>query len=136
MYSLLQERNQLKYLVLQLLLIGISGVITEKLVEILVEEKHLFPESFALESVVFLAIWFCLDWLVCSILRLRSFLQSFANRTISRQILITLAIAWLVASLFFRFYSFMLEFAAMLMLWWVLDFLSSRMSRTMGKRDR
>ncbi len=129
MYSLIQERNQPKYLVLQILLLGISGLITEKFVEILVEEKHLLPEGFALESIIFLTIWFGLDWCACSILKFRSFLQSFAHRTVPKQSLITLAIAWLIAALFFKFYSFLLEFSAMIVLWVMFDFLAGKIQR-------
>ncbi len=135
MYSLLQERNQFKYLVLQVLLLGISGFVTEKFVEILVEEKHLFPESFALESIIFLTIWFGLDWAACSILGFKSFLQSFMDRRIAKRGLTTLAIAWLIAALLFRFYSFVVEFSAMLTLWLILDFLGSKVSRKPREYD-
>lgn len=130
MYSLLQQRHQFKYLALQMLLLGISSFATERFVDILVEEKHLFPESFALESIIFLIIWFGLDLCVSSVLKFRSFLQSLTNRTVvANRGLITLAIAWFITALFFQFYSFMLEFAAMLALWWVLDFLGSKIGR-------
>jgi hypothetical protein len=128
MYSLLRERNQFKNLALQSLLIGTAGFTTEKIVEVLVEEKQIFPESFALESIIFLAIWFGLDLFVCSILRSRSFLQSFTNQVVVRQCLASLAISWLIAAVFFRFYSFVLELSMMLGLWLLLDFVSSKIA--------
>ena len=126
MYSLLRERNQFKELALQALMVGISGFTTEKFVESLVEEKNLFPESFALESIIFLTIWFGLDLFICSILKSKSFLQSFANQGVAKHCLITLSITWVIAALFFRFYSFILESSAMLGLWFLLDFLSNK----------
>jgi hypothetical protein len=129
MYSLLRERNQFKDLALQSLLLGISSFITEKFVEILVEEKEIFPESFVLESIIFLTIWFSLDLFVCTILKAKSFLQSFTNQGVARRCLTTLAISWIVAAVFFKFYSFVLELSMMLGLWILLDFLSSKVGR-------
>lgn len=129
MYSLLRERNQFKDLALQSLLLGFSGFITEKFVEILVEEKGILPESFALESIIFLTIWFGLDLFACSILRSRSLLQSFTNQVVARHCLTTLAISWIVAAVFFKFYSFVVELSMMLGLWLLLDFLSSKVGR-------
>jgi hypothetical protein len=126
MYSILRERNQLKDIAQQLVLLAISGFVTEKIVEILVKERGIFPESFALESFVFLATWFGLDLFACSILRSNSFLKSLNNRVVAKRCLITLVIAWITAILFFRFYSFTLELSAMLVLWFLLDFLLER----------
>ena len=94
MYSLLQERNRMKDLVQQFFLLGIAGFTTEKFAEIFIQEKSLFPESYALESAVFLTIWVGLDVFLCSILRSRSFLKSFANQVVAGSSLTTLAIAW------------------------------------------
>ena len=129
MYTLLQERNRVKDLAQQGFLLVIAGFTTEIFVEILVKEKNIFPESFALESLVFLVIWLGLDLLLCSILKSRSFLKSFSDRVIARRGLTTLAIAWGFAAIFFKFHSFILEFSAMLGLWFLLDFLASRVSR-------
>jgi hypothetical protein len=129
MYSLLRERNQFKNLALQSLLIGTAGFTTEKIVEVLVEEKQIFPESFALESIIFLTIWFGLDLFASSILRSRSFLQSFTNQVVARHCLTSLAVSWIVAAVFFKFYSFVLELSMMLGLWLLLDFLSSKVGR-------
>lgn len=128
MYTLLQERNRFKDLSQQIFLLGIAGFTTEKFVEILIEEKSIFPENFALESIVFLTIWFGLDLLFCSILKSRSFLKSFTNRVVARRCLMTLAIAWGFAAIFFKFYGFILEFSAMLGLWFLLDFLVSKVN--------
>ncbi len=129
MYTLLQERNRIKDLGQQILLLGIAGFTTEKFVEILIKEKSIFPESFALESIVFLTIWFSLDLFLCSILKSRSFLKSFTNRVVAGRCLMTLAIAWGFAAIFFKFHSFVLEFSAMLGLWFFLDFLGSKANR-------
>jgi hypothetical protein len=129
MYSLLQERNQIKALSLQALLIGISSFSTEGFVEFLVKEKRIFPESFVLESIIFLTVWFGLDLFISSILRSKSLLQSFTNQTVAKHCLTTLAVAWIIAAVFFKFYSFILEFSAMLVLWFLLDFLSRKVSR-------
>ena len=129
MYSLLKERRQLQDLSLQALLIGISGFATEMFVETLVDSYHLFPESFALESLIFLTAWFSLDLLACSALRSHSFLQSLMNLKMAKRCLTTLAIAWITAIIFFKFHSFVLEFAAMLALWSLLDFGLGKLSR-------
>lgn len=129
MYTLLQERNRIKDLTQQVFLLGIAGFTTEKFVEILIEEKSIFPESFALESIVFMTIWFGLDLFVCSILKSRSFLKSFTNRVVAGRCLTTLLIAWGFAAIFFKFHSFVLEFSAMMGLWFLLDFLGSKVNR-------
>jgi hypothetical protein len=129
MYTLLQERNRIKDLTQQVFLLGIAGLTTEKLVEILIKEKNIFPESFALESIIFLTIWLGLDLFLCSIFKSRSFLKSFTNRVVAGRCLTTLAIAWGFAAIFFKFYSFVLEFSAMLGLWFLLDFLGSKANK-------
>lgn len=129
MYTLLQERNRIKDFAQQVFLLGIAGFTTEKFVEILVKEKSIFPESFALESIVFLTIWVGLDFFLCSILKSRSFLKSFTNQVVAGRCLTTLAIAWGFAAILFKFHSFVLEFSAMLGLWFLLDFLVSKMNR-------
>jgi len=129
MYTLLQERNRIKDLAQQGFLLGIAGFTTENFVEILIKEKSIFPESFALESIVFLTIWVGLDLFLCSILKSRSFLKSFTDQVVAGRGLTTLAIAWGFAAIFFKFHSFVLEFSAMLGLWFLLDFLASQVNR-------
>ena len=129
MYTLLQERNRVKDLAQQGVLLVIAGFTTEIFVEILIKEKNIFPESFALESLVFLTIWVALDLLLCSILRSKSFLKSFTDLVVARRGLTTLAIAWGIAAIFFKFHSFLLEFSSMLALWFLLDFLVSQVDR-------
>lgn len=129
MYTLLQERRRLKDLLLQFLLLGLAFFITEKFVDYLVEEKQLFPESFTLESAIFLTNWFVLDLVVCSILRYQSCLQSLFSQGIAKISLPSLAVAWVVAEVFFKFHSFALELLSMLGLWFLLDFAANRLIR-------
>ena len=126
MYSILRDRNRFRDIFQQGLLLVISSFITEKIVEFLVKEKNILPESFALESIVFLTTWFGLDLFVCSVLKSSFLLKSLGNRAVAKRCLITLSIAWVTAALFFRFYSFTLELSAMLVLWFLLDFLIDR----------
>ncbi len=128
MYSLLQERNRMRDLAQQVCLLGIAGFTTEKTVEVLITEKNVFPESFALESVVFLTIWVGLDLFLCSVLHSRSFLKSFMDQVVARRCLTALAIAWGFSAIFFKFHSFLLEFSAMLGLWFLLDSFASQLS--------
>jgi hypothetical protein len=129
MYSLLRERIDFKNCTLQSLLLGSSVLLTEAFVRILVEERRIFPESFALESILFLAIWFGLDFFTCSILGSKSILQSFTNQAIAGRCLTTLAISWTLAIVFFRVYSFAFELLMMLGLWLLLDYFSNKAGR-------
>jgi hypothetical protein len=56
-------------------------------------------------------------------------LKSLTNRAVARRCITTLAIAWAVAAIFFKFYSFVIEFSTMLGVWFVLDFLVSKVSK-------
>lgn len=129
MYTLLRERRQLKDLLLQVLFVGLAFFITERFVDYLVEEKRLFPESFTLESAIFLTSWFGLDLIVCSILKYRSCLQSLFSQGIAKISLPSLAVSWVVAEVFFKFHSFLLECLSMLGLWVLLDFIANKLVR-------
>ena len=129
MYTLVQERRQLKDLLLQILFMGLAFLITEKFVDYLVEEKQLFSESFTLESIIFLTTWFSLDLVICSILKHRSCLQSLFSVGIAKISLPSLAVSWVVAEILFKFYSFGLELLSMLGLWFVLDFAVNKVVR-------
>lgn len=136
MYSLLQERNRIRDLAQQVCLLGIAGFTTEKIIDILITEKNIFPESFALESLVFLTIWVGLDLFLCSIVQSRSFLKSFMNQVVAGRCLTSLAIAWGLAAIFFKFHSFLLECSAMLGLWFLLDSLASQVSLSNREQDK
>lgn len=129
MYTLLRDRHQLKDLLLQVLFLGLAFFITEKFVDYLVEEKQFFPESFTLESAIFLASWFALDLIVSSVLKYRSCLQSLFSLEIAKISLPSLTISWVVAEIFFKFHSFTLELLSMLGLWFVLDFAANKVVR-------
>ena len=128
MYTLIQERQHLKKeLFLQVLFLTMAFLLTEKFVDYLVEEKRIFPESFTLESIIFMGSWFGLDLIVCSIFRLRSILQSLARKRIAQVALPSLGLSWIIAEVYFKFYNFGLEFVSMLGLWFVLDFVSNKL---------
>lgn len=128
MYTLIQEHRQSKWVLLQFLFLGSAFLITEKFVEYLVDEKQLFPESFILESSIFLTIWLSLDTIFCAISRDKSCLKSLFNKTIAKFSLISLALSLLIAEIFFKFHSFLLEYSSMLVLWFLLDFLISKLT--------
>lgn len=129
MYTLLRERRQSKDLLLQVLFLGLAFFITEKFVDYLVEEKRLFPESFTLESAIFLTMWLGLDLVVCSILKYRSCLKSLLSQGIAKISLPSLAVSWVIAEMFFKFHSFVIECLSMLGLWFLLDLTASKLAR-------
>lgn len=128
MYTLVHERWHLKKeLLLQVLFLAVAFLLTERFVDYLVEERRIFPESFTLESLVFMGSWFTLDLVVCSIFRLKSIPRSFAQKRIAQVTLPSLGVSWVVAESYFKFYSFGLECISMLGLWFVLDFVSNKL---------
>ncbi len=124
MYTLMIERRQPLAFILQLFLLGLSFPITEKCVEYLVDERQLLPESFLIESALFLGIWLCLDAVSSIVLKMKSCFNYLLNNPLKRNSFVTLLLAWGFASLFFQFHSFILECCAMLVLWFALDFCS------------
>lgn len=134
MYTLLRERHQTKDLFLQVFLLVTAFFSTKVFVEYLVERLHLFPESFTLESLVFVGIWLGLDFIACSVIRNRSILRSFVRQGIAQVSLSSFLVSLVIAELFFKFYNFGLELLAMLAVWSVLDFASQKLIRKSSAR--
>ncbi|BAZ22857.1 hypothetical protein NIES4073_37450 [Kalymmatonema gypsitolerans NIES-4073] len=134
MYTLLRERHRAKDLFLQVFLLVVAFFSTEVFVENLVERLHLFPESFTLESLIFVGIWLVLDFIACSVIGNRSILGSFFRQGIAQVSLSSFLVSLVIAELFFKFYNFGLELLAMLGVWSVLDFASQKLIRKSNAR--